>query len=94
MTCTECWGHAECRLKDAAVDGTCVFCFSDMAPAYKLTYFNVKGLGEPIRFLLSYGGIEFEDHRIVGEEWPQVKPCKSSHILVCALTLSMDAVVG
>jgi hypothetical protein len=29
VTCTEWWGYAECRLKDAAVDGTCVFCFSD-----------------------------------------------------------------
>jgi len=45
-----------------------------MAPTYKLTYFNVKGLGEPIRFLLSYGGVEFEDHRIDKEEWPQLKP--------------------
>ena len=65
-----------------------------MAPAYKLTYFNVRGLGEPIRFLLSYGGIEFEDHRIAIEDWPQLKPCKSSHILVCTHTLSMDVVVG
>jgi hypothetical protein len=65
-----------------------------MAPTYKLTYFNVKALGEPIRFLLSYGGIEFEDHRIEKEEWPQLKPCKFSHILVCTLTLSMDGVVG
>ena len=94
VTCTECWGYAECRLKDAAVDGTCVFCFSDMAPAYKLTYFNVKALGEPIRFLLSYGGIEFEDHRVEKEDWPQFKPCKSSPILVCTLTLSMEGFVG
>ena len=65
-----------------------------MAPTYKLIYFNSKALGEPIRFLLSYGGIEFEDHRFENEEWPQVKPCKSSHILVCTLTLSTDGVVG
>jgi len=45
-----------------------------MAPAYKLSYFNVKALAEPIRFLLSYGGIEFEDHRFENDEWPQVKP--------------------
>jgi len=50
-----------------------------MAPAYKLSYFNVKALAEPIRFLLSYGGIEFEDHRFENDEWPQVKPSKSSH---------------
>ena len=65
-----------------------------MAPTYKLSYFNVKGLAEPIRFLLSYGGIEFEDHRIEKEEWLQLKPCKSSQILVCTLTLSMDGVVS
>ena len=27
VTCMECWGYAECRLKDAAVDGGCVFFF-------------------------------------------------------------------
>jgi len=66
-----------------------------MAPVYKLTYFNVKALAEPIRFLLSYGGAEFEDHRVEKEEWPQLKPCKSSHILVCTLTLSwVELLVG
>ncbi|KAJ8675480.1 hypothetical protein QAD02_011266 [Eretmocerus hayati] len=42
-------------------------------PAYKLTYFNITGLGEPIRFLLSYGGADYEDKRIEFEEWPQYK---------------------
>jgi hypothetical protein len=80
------------QFENAAVDGTCVFCFSDiMAPAYKLTYFNVKALAEPIRFLLSYGGVEFEDYRVEKEEWLQLKPCKSCHILVCT---HMDGVVG
>jgi hypothetical protein len=65
-----------------------------MAPTYKLTYFNVKGLGEPIRFLLSYGGVEFEDHRLEGEEWPKLKPCKSSHIIGFTLTPNMVGVVG
>jgi hypothetical protein len=64
-----------------------------MAPTYKLTYFNVKGLGEPIRFLFAYGGIEFEDFRIEKQEWPQIKPCKSSQTLVCTLTISMDGFV-
>lgn len=45
-----------------------------MAPTYKLTYFNVKALAEPIRFLLSYGGIEFEDVRFEREDWPELKP--------------------
>ncbi|KAB0792278.1 hypothetical protein PPYR_14237 [Photinus pyralis] len=45
-----------------------------MAPPYKLTYFPVKALGEPIRFLLSYGKLEFEDFRFERENWPELKP--------------------
>lgn len=48
-----------------------------MAPAYKLTYFNITALGEPIRFLLNYGRIEFEDCRVEMEQWPQLKPSKT-----------------
>nr|CAD7430497.1 unnamed protein product [Timema monikensis] len=47
-----------------------------MAPTYKLTYFNVKGLGEAIRILLSYGQQEFEDNRIEFDEWQKIKPSK------------------
>jgi prostaglandin-H2 D-isomerase / glutathione transferase len=43
-------------------------------PEYKVFYFNVKALGEPLRFLLSYGNIPFEDVRITREEWPALKP--------------------
>ncbi|KAG8223841.1 hypothetical protein J437_LFUL007862 [Ladona fulva] len=46
----------------------------NMAPSYKLTYFPVKGLGEPIRFLLAYGKIEYEDYRFDREKWPEIKP--------------------
>jgi len=42
-------------------------------PTYKVTYFNVKALGEPIRMLLSYLGEDFEDIRINGEDWPKLK---------------------
>ncbi|CAG9837865.1 unnamed protein product [Diabrotica balteata] len=46
-----------------------------MAHAYKLTYFDIKFVGkaEPIRMLLSYGGIPFEDVRIKYEDWSKVK---------------------
>lgn len=39
----------------------------------KVTYFNVRGLGEPVRLLLKYGKIEFEDERIDNAKWPELK---------------------
>ncbi|XP_034934996.1 glutathione S-transferase-like [Chelonus insularis] len=41
---------------------------------YKLSYFDITGLGEPIRYMLHYGGIKFEDNRLSFEEWPKIKP--------------------
>lgn len=45
--------------------------------ARKLYYFDIKGLGESIRYLLHYGGLEFEDIRTGpganSEEWPKLK---------------------
>lgn len=43
---------------------------------YVLTYFNFKALAEPIRLLLSYGKIDFEDRRVSIEDWPKVKASK------------------
>jgi glutathione S-transferase len=37
---------------------------------YKLYYFNVTGLAEPIRYMLHYCGIKFDDIRFNDfEEW-------------------------
>lgn len=49
------------------------FFFSNM-PSYKLIYFPVTALAEPIRFLLSYAGIEFVDERFDRDDWPKLKP--------------------
>lgn len=50
-----------------------------MASTYKLSYFPITALGEPIRFLFSYGNIDFEDIRVEEEKWPQVKPSKITY---------------
>jgi len=42
-------------------------------PHYKLTYFNLRWLAEPIRFIFSYKNIDFEDVRIEDKEWEKVK---------------------
>lgn len=47
-----------------------------MAPAYKFTYFDLRGVGEVIRYIFKYANIEFEDVRIKGEDWPKVKLSK------------------
>ncbi|EGI70566.1 Glutathione S-transferase [Acromyrmex echinatior] len=43
-------------------------------PSYKLIYFPITALAEPIRFLFNYAGIEFEDERFDRNDWPKLKP--------------------
>jgi len=43
-------------------------------PHYKLTYFNVRGRAEWIRWLLAQTGEPFDDHRVASEDWPALKP--------------------
>ncbi|XP_073985700.1 glutathione S-transferase-like [Rhodnius prolixus] len=57
---------------------------------YRLTYFNVKGLGEPIRILLSYMDKEFEDFRLEKEDWP---PRKKQTLFGKLPTLEIDGKV-
>ncbi|XP_047026292.1 uncharacterized protein LOC124634675 [Helicoverpa zea] len=39
----------------------------------KLTYFNINGLAEPIRYILHYTKQDFEDNRIELGNWPDLK---------------------
>ncbi|KYO38018.1 hematopoietic prostaglandin D synthase isoform A [Alligator mississippiensis] len=41
---------------------------------YKLTYFNLRGRGEIIRYLFAYSGIKYEDYRIEWADWSSIKP--------------------
>lgn len=43
-------------------------------PTYKLIYFPIKALAEPIRFMLSYMEQDFEDVRVDKADWPEWKP--------------------
>ena len=43
---------------------------------YKLSYFDIKALGEPIRFIFAVAGIPYEDDRVSYEKWPEVKHSK------------------
>lgn len=42
-----------------------------MAP--QLIYFDIKGLAEGCRYILHYGGLEFEDVRVSHDDWPKLK---------------------
>ncbi|CAJ0581749.1 unnamed protein product, partial [Mesorhabditis spiculigera] len=43
-------------------------------PHYKLTYFDLRGLGETARQLFALAKVEFEDNRVQRENWPELKP--------------------
>ena len=43
-------------------------------PAYKLCYFNTRGLAEMSRLLFVEAGVAYEDVRYSMEEWPKHKP--------------------
>jgi len=45
-----------------------------MVHQYKLIYFNGRGRAEPARLIFAYAGVDYNDHRIEGAEWPALKP--------------------
>lgn len=46
---------------------------TDEEASYKLIYFPVKALAEPIRYLLNYGKIQFEDVRVEKAKFQTLK---------------------
>ena len=51
-------------------------------PAYKLTYFDLKGRGELCRLLFAAAGVEYEDKRIEQPNWPALKDGKAEKKLL------------
>uniref|UniRef100_A0A1I7RQJ0 Glutathione S-transferase n=1 Tax=Bursaphelenchus xylophilus TaxID=6326 RepID=A0A1I7RQJ0_BURXY len=46
-------------------------------PSYELYYFDCRGRGELVRWLFTYAGIPFKDHRVGLDEWPKIKGDKN-----------------
>ncbi|TGZ53216.1 RNA-dependent RNA polymerase [Temnothorax longispinosus] len=63
-------GHVCCKEQYAHLAS-----IASYLPSYKLIYAPVTALGEPIRFLFSYAGIEFVDERFNEEDWPKLSRC-------------------
>ena len=39
----------------------------------KIIYFNIRGRAELSRLIAAAGGLEFEDVRVEGADWPKLK---------------------
>lgn len=50
--------------------------------SFKVIYFDFRARGEALRFLLSYGGVEFEDVRFEEDEWPKLKPSEFNQLQI------------
>jgi len=48
---------------------------------YKLTYFDLRGIAEPIRLIFRYANVPYEDIRVVPETWKDVKQSFKWHQL-------------
>ena len=48
-----------------------------MSANYRLEYFNVRGIAEPIRWMFAYANQQYEDVRFEKEAWPARKKGES-----------------
>lgn len=55
-----------------------------MAPKLVLTYFDIAGAAEPVRWALEQSGLEWEDKRLTRDEFGALKPSEyiSCHVLL------------
>ena len=65
--------------------------------SFKLYYFNIKGLGEPIRLAAHYAGLKFEDIRLDREAFQKMKqagelPFGQVHMYFCKI-FSFNALI-
>lgn len=47
-----------------------------MERKYRLIYFNIRGLAEPIRWMFRLKDVDFEDERIELDQWPEERESK------------------
>ena len=44
---------------------------------YRLQYFDIRARGELIRLIFAQCGVEYEDDRGAGSNWPEIKKSES-----------------
>jgi hypothetical protein len=49
-------------------------------PAYKLTYFDARGIAEMTRLLFAAAGVKYEDCRVTREQFEELKASKFKYI--------------
>ena len=54
---------------------------------YTVHYFNIKGRGEIVRLMLVAAGVDFEDNRVQGDDWPKLKPSQYYGDILCGMNL-------
>jgi hypothetical protein len=58
---------------------------------YKLSYFDIRGLGETARLILHYANALFEDDRIKNEDWPSRKASmKKLHLFLSLFLIKLQ----